>query len=152
MNHCPVYGAIGGHAYNAVYPGPLGAALDPGLDGIAKTYDLPNASSFCGRCETVCPVKIPLTRIMRYWRNISFDQGLPSPSFNTGLKLWAFAARTPALYRFGTAIATRAMRILAGSRARLKSLPIMKGWFAARDLPKPASASFQTQWRRGKRP
>jgi L-lactate dehydrogenase complex protein LldF len=89
---------------------------------------------------------------MRYWRNISFDQGLPSPSFNTGLKLWAFAARTPALYRFGTAIATRAMRILAGSRARLKSLPIMKGWFAARDLPKPASASFQTQWRRGKRP
>jgi L-lactate dehydrogenase complex protein LldF len=96
MNHCPVYGAIGGHAYNAVYPGPLGAALDPGLDGIAKTYDLPNASSFCGRCETVCPVKIPLTRIMRYWRNVAFARGLPSRAFSRGLELWASVARRPA--------------------------------------------------------
>jgi len=152
MNHCPVYGAIGGHAYDAVYPGPLGAALDPGLDGIAKTYDLPSASSFCGRCETVCPVKIPLTRIMRYWRAVSFAQGIPSPSFNTALRLWAFTALRPSLYRFGTGVAARAMRMLAGSRTHLRSFPILKGWFAARDLPKPARASFQTQWRKGKRP
>ena len=47
----PVYGAIGGHAYGATYPGPLGAALDPGLDGLEKTEHLPNATSFCGRCD-----------------------------------------------------------------------------------------------------
>jgi L-lactate dehydrogenase complex protein LldF len=152
MNHCPVYGAIGGHAYNAVYPGPLGAALDPGLDGIAKTYDLPSASSFCGRCETVCPVKIPLTRIMRYWRTISFAQGLPSSTFNTGVKLWAWGAQRPSLYRLGSGIASRVMRMMAGSRARLSSFPVLKGWFAFRDLPKPASQSFQSQWRKGKRP
>jgi L-lactate dehydrogenase complex protein LldF len=152
MNHCPVYGTIGGHAYDAVYPGPLGAALDPGLDGIKKTYDLPSASSFCGRCETVCPVKIPLTRIMRYWRGVSFEQGLPSPWFNRGVQLWAFAAKRPALYRSATAIAVRALRFFAGSRPRIKSLPIMGGWFAARDLPKPARQSFQNQWRKGKRP
>jgi len=153
MNHCPVYGAIGGHAYGATYPGPLGAALDPGLDGLAKTYHLPNATSFCGRCETVCPVKIPLTRIMRHWRNQAFARGIPSSSFGTGLKLWGWIAQRPRLYRMGTGVAARAMRIIAGKHARLRSLPVLSGWFAARDLAKPAAASFQAQWqkRRGKR-
>jgi L-lactate dehydrogenase complex protein LldF len=151
MNHCPVYGAIGGHAYGAVYPGPLGAALDPGLDGIAKTYDLPNASSFCGRCETVCPVKIPLTRIMRHWRNVAFARGLPSRTFATGLEAWAFVARRPALYHFAASLAARIMRLAAGSRGMLRSFPILKGWFAARDLAKPARESFQSQWRKGNR-
>jgi L-lactate dehydrogenase complex protein LldF len=148
MNHCPVYGAVGGHAYGATYPGPLGAALDPGLDGIVKTYHLPNASSFCGRCETVCPVKIPLTRIMRHWRNEAFAQGIPSSSFGIGLKLWGWLARRPRLYRLGTAIAARVMRAMAGKHPRLSSLPVLPGWFAARDLAKPAATSFQSQWRR----
>jgi L-lactate dehydrogenase complex protein LldF len=147
MNHCPVYGAVGGHAYGATYPGPLGAALDPGLDGIAKTYDLPNASSFCGRCETVCPVKIPLTRIMRHWRNEAFAQGIPSSSFGAGLKLWGWLARRPRLYGIGTGIAARGLRAIAGRQPRLRSLPVLSGWFAARDLPAPAAKSFQTQWR-----
>jgi L-lactate dehydrogenase complex protein LldF len=147
MNHCPVYGAVGGHAYGATYPGPLGAALDPGLDGLAKTYDLPNASSFCGRCETVCPVKIPLTRIMRHWRNQAFSRGIPSSSFGTGLKLWGWAARRPGLYRMGTGIAAQIMRLIAGKSGRLRSLPVLSGWFAARDLAKPAAKSFQSQWR-----
>src|SRR5215469_4048906 len=91
LNHCPVYGTVGGHAYGGTYPGPLGAALDPGLDGLAKTYHLPNASSFCGRCDSVCPVKIPLTKIMRYWRGESFSRGIPNRSFGAGLKVWAAA-------------------------------------------------------------
>ena len=55
LNHCPVYGAIGGHAYGSLYPGPMGAVLTPALYGIDHSRDLPNASSFCGRCEEVCP-------------------------------------------------------------------------------------------------
>jgi len=148
MNHCPVYGAIGGHAYGATYPGPLGAALDPGLDGLAKTYHLPFASSFCGRCETVCPVKIPLTKIMRFWRNESFSRGIPASSFNRGLKLWAWAARRPALYRTFASLAARVMRMIAGKSGRVRSLPFLTGWFIVRDLAKPASESFQSQWRR----
>ncbi|MHA1569973.1 MAG: lactate utilization protein B, partial [Alphaproteobacteria bacterium] len=58
LNHCPVYGAVGGHAYGWVYPGPMGAVLDPGLLGIKAAGHLPNASSFCGRCEEVCPMGI----------------------------------------------------------------------------------------------
>jgi L-lactate dehydrogenase complex protein LldF len=154
MNHCPVYGVIGGHAYGATYPGPLGGALDPGLDGLSKTYHLPNATSFCGRCESVCPVKIPLTGIMRHWRNLAFAQAIPSSAFGIGLKLWSAAARRPHLYRIGAELAARAMRLMAGRKGGLKSLPILPGWFLERDLAKPAKRSFQSQWRKreSKRP
>jgi len=148
LNHCPVYGAIGGHAYGATYPGPLGAALDPGLDGLAKSYHLPNATSFCGRCESVCPVKIPLTQIMRHWRNKAFAAGIPSSAFGAGLKLWSAVARRPGLYRIAARIAARAMRLIAAKRGPLRSFPILQGWFAERDLAKPAATSFQAQWRR----
>ena len=57
MNHCPVYHAVGGHAYGWVYPGPMGAVLTPTLIGVDKAGHLPNASTFCGRCESVCPVQ-----------------------------------------------------------------------------------------------
>ena len=148
MNHCPVYGVVGGHAYGAVYPGPLGAALDPGLDGIAKTYDLPNASSFCGRCDSVCPVKIPLTKIMRYWRNEAFAHGLPPGWFSFGLSWWGVLARRPRLYRLAAGFAALVLRAAAGRRGRVSAFPMLRGWFAARDLPKPARKSFQAQWRR----
>jgi L-lactate dehydrogenase complex protein LldF len=147
MNHCPVYGVVGGHAYGAVYPGPLGAALDPGLDGVAATYHLPNATSFCGRCETVCPVKIPLTRIMRHWRNEAFARGIPSSAFVLGLRLWGVIARRPPLYRAFAASAARVMRLMAGRSGRLRRFPVLTGWFAMRDLAKPAARSFQAQWR-----
>jgi len=139
---------VGGHAYGAVYPGPLGAALDPGLDGIAKTYDLPNASSFCGRCDSVCPVKIPLTKIMRYWRNEAFTHGLPSGWFNFGLSWWGAFARRPRLYRLVSGVAARLLRLAAGLSGRVSTFPMLGGWFAARDLAKPARTSFQSQWRR----
>ena len=66
MNHCPVYNAIGGHAYGWVYPGPIGAVLTPSLIGVKDAGNLPNASTFCGSCESVCPMKIPLPKLMRH--------------------------------------------------------------------------------------
>jgi L-lactate dehydrogenase complex protein LldF len=148
MNHCPVYSAIGGHAYGATYPGPLGGALDPGLDGLPKSYHLPNASSFCGRCDVVCPVKIPLTRIMRHWRNEAFAQGIPSRGLGLGLKFWTFAARRPWLYATLASLGAGLMRLIAGRNGRLRSSPVLSGWFTVRDLPKPAAESFQSQWRK----
>ena len=62
-NHCPVYLATGGHAYGWVYPGPMGSVLTPGFIGIEKAHLLPNASTFCGKCEEVCPVRSPLRRV-----------------------------------------------------------------------------------------
>jgi len=93
-------------------------------------------------------VKIPLTRIMRHWRNEAFAQGIPSSGFATGLRLWSSVARRPKLYGAMAAIAARVMRLMAGSKARLTFLPVLSGWFTMRDLPKPARHSFQSQWRK----
>lgn len=151
LNHCPVYGAIGGHAYDAVYPGPIGAALDPALDGLPRRHDLPNASSFCGRCEEVCPVKIPLTQIMRHWRNIGFEQGLTQPGLRWGLRIWGRLARAPRLYRLAASFGARTMTWLGKGRKTLRSLPLARGWFEFRDLPIPARKSFQAQWHERKK-
>jgi len=151
LNHCPVYGTVGGHAYGAVYPGPIGAALDPALEGISETHHLPNASSFCGRCEDVCPVKIPLTRIMRHWRNESFGQGLETRGVRLALRSWAWASKSPKRYALAAALVRFAMRAKAGNAPRLKSLPFLRGWFGVRDLAAPAHRSFQAQWRDGKK-
>src|SRR5436309_9615348 len=92
MNHCPVYGAVGGHAYGWVYPGPMGAVLTPSLIGIEEAGHLPNASTFCGRCESVCPMRIPLPKMMRHWREQEFSRHLSPPAARWALRLWAFAA------------------------------------------------------------
>src|SRR3954463_8785111 len=111
MNHCPVYAAVGGHAYGWVYPGPMGAVLTPTLVGIEEAGHLPNASTFCGRCESVCPMKIPLPKMMRHWRERQFERQLTPDSARYGLALWAFFARRPALYH----LAARAGAWLLGT-------------------------------------
>jgi len=146
LNHCPIYAAVGGHAYGATYPGPIGAALNPNLLGLAAAHHHPNASTFCGRCAEVCPVKIPLPKIMRYWRAREVAAGLAPASARFGLGLWAFAAKRPALYRFGARMATRLLKRLAGKRGAVKALPLMGGWFAVRDLPAPQGKTFQEMW------
>ena len=147
MNHCPVYHAIGGHAYGWVYPGPMGSVLTPSLIGVDKGGHLPNASTFCGRCESVCPVKIPLPKLMRHWREREFERHLTPAVQRYGLALWAFFARRPSLYRFTTSLAMRALAKIAGERGLFTSLPFAKGWTQTRDLPAPAGQTFQTQWR-----
>ncbi|HTT96961.1 MAG TPA: lactate utilization protein B [Rhizomicrobium sp.] len=145
LNHCPIYGAIGGHAYGATYPGPIGAALNPGLIG-DSAYHHPNASTFCGRCAEVCPVKIPLPTIMRHWRAKEYADGLAPKAMVAGLGVWAFAAKRPALYRFVTKIMARLLKLNSRNGA-VHSLPLMRGWFAVRDFPAPQGKTFQELWR-----
>jgi L-lactate dehydrogenase complex protein LldF len=147
LNHCPVFGAVGGHAYGATYPGPIGAALNPGLMGVAAAHHHPNASTFCGRCAEVCPVKIPLPSIMRHWRAREYAQGLAPKAAVFGLAVWAFAAKRPRLYRIAAAVAARVLKLLAGKRRRVRGLPLMGGWFAVRDLPAPQGKTFHALWR-----
>ncbi len=146
INHCPIYGAIGGHAYGATYMGPIGAALNPGVMGVAETGHHANASTFCGRCAEVCPVMIPLPKIMRHWRAVEHAQGLAPKSITFGLALWAFAAKRPALYRLGASLLARLLKF-AGRDGAVHALPLMQGWFAVRDFPAPQGKTFQEQWR-----
>ena len=146
MNHCPVYHAVGGHAYGSVYPGPMGAVLTPSLNGIDKAGHLPNASTFCGRCEEVCPMRIPLPKMMRHWREREFERHLEPAAARYGLGVWAFFARRPRLYRRAVSLAMPLLGRLGGRRHRLRSLPLAGGWTRHRDLPAPEGRTFLDQW------
>jgi L-lactate dehydrogenase complex protein LldF len=142
MNHCPVYGAVGGHAYGSTYPGPMGAVLTPMLVGIENAGHLPNASTFCGKCESVCPVKIPLPNLMRHWREREFERHLQPPTMRYGLAFWAFFAKRPALYRLATRGGALALGLAGRKRGTFTSLPFAAGWTAGRDFPAPEGDTF----------
>jgi L-lactate dehydrogenase complex protein LldF len=147
LNHCPIYGAVGGHAYGAVYPGPIGAALNPGLMGVEIAAHHANASTFCGRCAEVCPVKIPLPKIMRHWRAREYAGGLAPKANVFGLGAWAFAAKRPWLYRIGASFLAWTLRMFGGGRGHVRSLPLPRGWFAVRDFPAPQGRTFHELWK-----
>jgi L-lactate dehydrogenase complex protein LldF len=150
LNHCPVYGAIGGHAYGSVYPGPMGAVLTPALYGIDHARDLPNASSFCGRCEEVCPMAIPLPALMRKWRERDFDRGNPPMRQRLALKAWAYLAKRPHLYHALSGVAMPVLARLAGGDGRFRHLPLAGAWTGTRDLPAPEGETFQARYRKGR--
>lgn len=142
MNHCPVYAAIGGHAYGWVMPGPIGAVLGPGLIGVEEARHLPHASTFCGRCESVCPMRIPLPKLMHHWRVQDHQRKLSPATQRRALALWAWAARRPGLYRFGTRLAMGVLARLGRASGRFRRLPLAGGWTAGRDLPAPEGGTF----------
>jgi L-lactate dehydrogenase complex protein LldF len=151
MNHCPVYQSVGGHAYGSVYPGPMGSVLTPGLFGLAHSADLPNASTLCGACESVCPVRIPLPKLLRQWRERAFAHYLGPQSQRFGLAVWGFFARHAELYRPATRIVIHALALL-GRSGRFRSLPFAGGWTAQRDFPAPQGETFQAQFAARKKP
>jgi len=148
LNHCPVYGAVGGHAYGSVYPGPMGSVLSPALAGIEAAKHLPHASTLCGACESVCPVRIPLPRMLRAWRDISFERGLVTQRSKWGLAAWTFMVRNPALYRLAASIAAK---ILQNPGPLLRLMPGLKGWLATRDFPPAQGTTFMRQWKAQKK-
>jgi L-lactate dehydrogenase complex protein LldF len=147
INHCPVYGTIGGHAYGWVYPGPIGSVVTPSLIGVKTSADLPHASTFCGRCEEVCPMRIPLPKLLRYWRTRDFEQGGGKRTFRAGLGLWAWAARHPWVYHLGARTGMTIMGWIGRRKGAFRWLPLASGWTKHRDLPAPQGGTFQAQWR-----
>jgi L-lactate dehydrogenase complex protein LldF len=151
MNHCPVYHAVGGHAYGWVYPGPMGAVLTPTLVGVDKAGHLPNASTFCGRCESVCPVRIPLPKLMRHWREREFERHLTPAVTRWGLGAWAFFVRRPWLYRLMTRAAAKTLGLIGRGRGRVAFLPFAGGWTRHRDMPAPEGTTFMAAWAKRRR-
>ena len=151
MNHCPVYQAVGGHAYGWVYPGPMGAVLTPSLIGVEEGGKLPNASTFCGRCADVCPMRIPLPDMMRKWREREFEKDLQGSVPKNALSAWGWLAKNPALYRLAVKGARTGIGVFAkGGKAA--SLPMAGGWTATRDFPAPEKGGgFMDQWKKGRR-
>ena len=135
LNACPVYQQIGGHAYGSVYPGPIGAVITPQLMGIEKTSQLPYASSLCGACKEVCPVKIDIPRLLLHLRGeISPRKG--SAGERLAFKMWARIMMNPALYKLSSV----AGRILQ------RVIPVSRAWTNGRDLRPIESKSFHDLW------
>ena len=149
MNHCPVYQNIGGHAYGWVYPGPMGSILTPLLGGLEKSPDLPNASTFCGACAAVCPVKIPLPDLLRRLREKQMQRGMKSRREILMLRAWAWLALHPKIYAPATKIGVRILRLLGGNDKLLHRLPGAGGWSDGRDFPAPSGMTFRELYKRG---
>jgi L-lactate dehydrogenase complex protein LldF len=125
----------------------MGAVLTPSLIGVDKAGHLPNASTFCGRCEEVCPVRIPLPRMMRSWREREFERHLSPATVRAGLGVWAFFACRPRLYGLATALAARLLALVGRRHGRFRWLPLASGWTRHRDFPAPEGTTFQAQWK-----
>ncbi|MBL8518584.1 MAG: iron-sulfur cluster-binding protein [Betaproteobacteria bacterium] len=143
MNHCPVYQNVGGHAYGWVYPGPMGSILTPTYVGIENAGDLPNAATFCGECQVVCPVKIPLPDLMRKLRERQHDMRLRPWSERIPMAMWAFAAKRAGLYAFLSKWGARVGSWLGGRDRLIHSLPGIDGWTQGRDMPAPEGRTFR---------
>jgi L-lactate dehydrogenase complex protein LldF len=142
MNHCPVYFSLGGHAYGWVYPGPMGSVLTPLYTGIENALDLPHASTGCNQCGTVCPVRIPLPKLMHRLREAQVERHLQPWSERLGLKAWAWLAGKPLLYRWLMRRAARYLRWLADDSGRIRVFGLAPGWTVGRDLTPPQGQTF----------
>lgn len=145
MNHCPVYTRIGGHAYGEVYPGPIGKIITPHMVGLNKVPDHPSASSLCGACGEVCPVKIPIPALLRRLREENVKspdapnkvmRGQGSKYSRTERFVWNAWSRlnsSPALYRVFGFFATRLRNLMPGN---------IGPWTQNHSAPKPAARSL----------
>ncbi len=150
MNHCVVFRQVGGHAYGGTYPGPMGAVLTPALDGLSANRDLAHACTMNGRCQEVCPVKIPLPTLLRGWREKSWREGLEPVSMRQGLGIWRRAVLRPRLYRMASSAAVRAMRVMT-RQGWITRLPFAAAWTKYRDMPAPEGGTFMAQYAKGRR-
>jgi L-lactate dehydrogenase complex protein LldF len=152
LNVCPVYQKLGGHAYGTVYSGPIGSIVTPAFAGLAKSKDLPFASTLCGACRDICPVRIDIPRILlklrSEWSEGDAARGAGSSLIErVAIKAWAFTMRKPLLYN----AAFRLASLLQGPMledGKLKDLPFaFSGWTQNRDFPALARRSFHSLWR-----
>jgi L-lactate dehydrogenase complex protein LldF len=121
----------------------MGSVLTPTYVGIENAGDLPNAATFCGECQVVCPVKIPLPDLMRKWRERQFDPALRPFSERFSISVWNAFATRPALYAASTKIAARVASWWGGKKKRITWLPGLDGWTDGRDMPAPAGKTFR---------
>ena len=150
LNVCPVYSRVGGHAYESVYPGPIGAILTPQLRGFEEAGSLPYASSLCGACADVCPVKIEIPRLLIHLRSRERAEAGPLDPEKVAMRglYRAFSSRRG--YERAQRLARSLSRPLARDGRITRAPGPLAGWTSSRDLPAPAKESFRDWWRRNR--
>jgi L-lactate dehydrogenase complex protein LldF len=152
LNVCPVYNNVGGHAYGWVYSGPVGAILSPQLLGTSVAADLPFASSLCGACSEICPVKVPIPEILLHLRHRAvegdqIEEPVASPVLRAGAQISTLALGTPWLYTLGA----RLLKVIQSPLRRNGWLftlpPPVDRWTMVRPFPA-FRADFRGWWRK----
>ena len=153
LNTCPVYRKIGGHAYGWVYSGPIGALVTPEFAGIGQARELPFASSLCGACREVCPVKINIPDLLLHLRSEAQEQA-PKASESVlperlMFRLWAWGMRHPSVYTLGSRFA-RWGQILLARKGWIRKIPAYPAsqWTKERDFPALAPQTFHDRWKK----
>jgi L-lactate dehydrogenase complex protein LldF len=149
LNHCPVYRKIGGHNYPWIYSGPIGAIITPQFHGVARDPWLPYASSLCGACGEVCPVKIDIPKLLLDLRADVAETRKGSLE-QLAFRLWAALMSRPALYRSAlkmAAVTGSSERRWIGNTPGMLAVGPLKAWLSERDLPAPAPKTFRQMWR-----
>lgn len=146
LNACPVYKNIGGHAYGDTYPGPVGSIVTPGLRGVKGWKELPDASSLCGACRDVCPVRLDIPRMLLQLRKAAVELGTAPWALRLGLWGFGVVASRPGLFRLASRLGGLASRVVARG-GWIRKLPgLAGGWTRSRDMKAPAPRSFQELW------
>ncbi len=143
LNTCPIYQRVGGHAYGSVYSGPIGAVITPLFQGVEVAKDLPYASSLCGSCSNICPVKIDIHHMLLWLRKQLVDRKVSPWPERLLMKLYLMGMKDSTLYQASSWLA-RAALTLAGRRSRPLKVP---GWTETRDFPPLAERSFKQLWK-----
>lgn len=147
LNACPVFRTAGGHAYGTVYSGPVGSIVTPGLLGMDPWWDLPHASTLCGACEEVCPVRIQIPRMLLKLREQAAAEGRLPGWLEKGMARYAKTTVDPSQWRRAKRWVSR-LAAPVSRRGWISRLPGPgRGWTESRDIPKPARESFGEWWR-----
>ncbi|GHO48270.1 LutB/LldF family L-lactate oxidation iron-sulfur protein [Ktedonospora formicarum] len=147
LNNCPVYSRTGGHAYGSVYPGPIGAILTPQLLGLERAKTLPYASSLCGACYEVCPVKINIPEVLLHLRGEVTRKASPLDPEKAAMRQLARVFASPKRYEQAQKLARSGQRLFVHN-GTIDHLPgLLAGWTTARDLAPIPQQSFRDWWR-----
>ena len=155
LNICPVYNSIGGHAYGWVYSGPIGSIITPEIVGIGQAKDLPAASTLCGACRDVCPIKIDIPHMLLNLRHKA-TQPKPSDPVTNGagapvlekwvMRAWAATMKSKMAYSAATGLARLAQKPLSRNGYLRWLPPFLRGWTDHREFPALAPRSFGQLW------
>ena len=146
LNICPVYQSIGGHAYGSVYPGPLGSVLTPTLMGVEQWQELPHASTLCGACKEICPVRIDIPSLLLRLRDASSKANHSPVWIRTLMRIYSIVARHPKLFQLGMRFASVSSRLFAKEDWLNRLPPPLNGWTDHRNFRALAKKSFGQQW------
>jgi L-lactate utilization protein LutB len=121
----------------------MGAVLTPSYVGLDNALDLPHAATLCGECNSVCPVGIPLSDLLRKLREKQMERHLRPWQERAGLAVWGFVALRPSLYAMVTKLAVRVLEHVGGQKRSIARLPLAHGWTATREMPAPVGRTFR---------